>query len=163
LSRGAGGVPGRAVAAAQTLACAVAFTLALVAAAPARAAEGFSAALAQKLQTERPAAIDLGTVAPFNWDELFIFAPGTPREANCKAIQGTWLECRTTLPDPVPADRFLLVFRAKGRIVRAEPHLRANGEFVTASLPQPVRRATARFKAIPGDGSGFKLEWTSPN
>lgn len=154
-----GGVPGRAVAAVQAFARTVAFAMALVAAAPAQAAEGFSAALAQKLQTERPAAVDLGTVAPFNWDELFVFAPGTPRDASCKAIQGTWLECRTTLPDPVPADRFLLVFRAKGRIVRAEPHPRANGEFVAASLPQPVQRAAAAFKVSPGAGSSFRLEW----
>jgi hypothetical protein len=142
---------------------AIGLSLFLSAGLPAQAADGFSAALAQKLQTERPAVIDLATVAPFNWDELFVLGPGSTRETNCKLIQGSWLECRTTLPEAVPADRFLLVFRAKGRVVRAEPHPRANGDFSTTGLPQPVKRAAASFKVLPGaSAANYRLEWKSP-
>ena len=133
-----------------------------------QAADGFSATLGQKLQTERPAVVDLASVAPFNWDEVFVFGPGSTRETNCKAIQGSWLECRTTLPQAVPADSFLLVFRAKGRVVRAEPHLRANGDFSATGLPQPVKRATASFRVLPAASAAtasspvYRLEWKSP-
>ena len=138
-------------------------TLALALTSAACAADGFSAALGQTLRNDHPAVVDLAAVAPFKWDEVFVFGTGSTREANCKAIQGTWLECRTTLPEAVPAGSFLLVFRAKGRVVRAEPHPRANGDFSATGLPQPVQRAAATFKVLPGaSAAGYRLEWKSP-
>lgn len=43
----------------------------------------FSAALGRKLQSERPAEVDLSTVTPLVWDELFAFDPYSLREDNC--------------------------------------------------------------------------------
>jgi len=122
----------------------------------------FSEALQSRL-AERPAEIDLANVARFAWDELYALAPYSTREDNCRRMRMEFLECRTTVPETVGEGEYFLVFRAKGKVVRAERHARQHGDFAGAGtpLPQPVLRSAARFKVIVVD-SRVRLEHVTP-
>ena len=130
--------------------------------------EQFSTALASKLQSDRPTEIDLATVSAIAWDELFIFDPYSTREANCSALKLDLFECRTTFPEMVSEGDNVLVFRRNGKVMRAEVHPRANGDFsssVGTARPLPILRASARFSVLPTDKSSaeqaprFRLEY----
>lgn len=130
------------------------------------AAEGqFSAALRAQLLAQRPAEIDLSTVGPFAWDEMFIFDPRSVRDDNCKVLLADWFECRVTFPAVVADDEYFLVFRRKLQIIRAERHPRTNAEFGSSSgrHPQPVLRTAALFRVEPASTStstpAFRLEF----
>ena len=113
--------------------------------------EQFSTTLAHKLQSERPAEIDLATVSAIPWDELFIFGPGSTREANCSELKLDLFECRTTFPATVGDGDDVLVFRRKGKVMRAEVHPRANGDFsssLSTPPPRPILRTAARFSVV---------------
>lgn len=132
----------------------------------AHAAEGqFSAALRTRLQAEPLTEIDLGTVNPFAWEDMYVFAPRTTREENCKTVAVGWFECKFTFPSVVGDDEYFLVFRRKGQIIRAERHPRANGAFSASSSrhPQPVLASAAVFRVEPtssADGKpAFRLEY----
>ena len=128
----------------------------------------FSTALAKKLQSEHPTEIDLANVSAIAWDELFIFGPYSMREANCSVLKLDLFECRTTFPAMVGEGDNVLVFRRNGKVMRAEVHPRANGDFsssIGTPPPRPVLRAAARFsvvptdKARPEDPPRFRLEY----
>lgn len=133
------------------------FTLSLAACGPSGSERSFGGALAARLQAERPAAIDLATVAGFDWDELFVFEPGSQRDPNCALLKLDLLECVTTFPSTVRDDEHILVFRRQGRKTRVERHRRALGDFVVpaggAARPQPILRTAANFRVV-GSATG---------
>ena len=146
----------------------LAFAALLLAACTSGSSQQFSTALANKLQSVRPTEIDLATVSAITWDELFIFGPYSMREANCSALKLDLFECRTTFPEMVGEGDNVLVFRRNGKVMRAEVHPRANGDFsssIGTPPPRPVLRAAARFSVVatdkvrPEDPPRFRLEY----
>ncbi len=108
--------------------------LVLVACAPADKSGKFSIALGQALRLNRPTQIDLAKIEGPVWDEIFIFAPQSSRDDNCKILELAWLECRTTLPTAVADGENFIVFRTKGRISSAQRHAQTHGEFAMPNL-----------------------------
>lgn len=155
----------------RVLAVAMVCAAVLPACSPSAGSGQFSSALWTKLQAERPAEVDLATVSGFAWDELFALAPYSQRDDNCKAMQLDFLECRTTVPETVAEGEYFFVFRAKGKIVRAERHLRRHGDFAGPGLqrPLPILRTNARFKVVPvapaeaQAAPAFRLEHIKPD
>ena len=126
----------------------------------------FSTALGKKLQSGRPAEVNLSTITPLHWDELFIFGPYSIREDSCRTLQLGWFECRTTLPSAVSEGEYILVFRTNAKVVHSEHHSRANGDFYsqTTQRPQPIKRSAAKFtvepvsNVLPQGTQWFRLE-----
>ena len=132
----------------------LAFAALLLAACTSGSSAQFSTALAKRLQSEHPTEIDLAQVSAIAWDELFIFDPYSTREANCSVLKLDLFECRTTFPAVVGESDDVLVFRRKGKVMRAEVHPRANGDFsssIGTPPPRPILRAAARFSVVPTD------------
>jgi hypothetical protein len=127
----------------------------------------FSVALGAKLQTERPTEVDLSTVTPRPWEELFVFGPYTSRERNCEILQLGWFGCRATFSSAVNENEYTLVFRVAGKVIQSERHSRANGDFYSSAVPfpQPIRWSEARFTVLPISNSTpqgsqwFRLEY----
>ena len=131
----------------------------------------FGVTLGQKLQAERPAQIDLASVSTLAWDELFIFDPRSAKDDNCRLLKLDYFECFTSFPATVRDDEHILVFRRNARLVRVERHARANGDFVSTTVPrpQPILRAAATFAVLPmaspggtagaASAPGFRLEY----
>lgn len=145
--------------------------LVMVACSPSNKGGQFSLALAARLQGEsRSGQIDLGQISSFAWDELFILAPKSSREDNCRTLGLGWLDCRITFPATIADDEEFLVFRAKQQVIRAERHPRANGDFVPAAGQGAlaIARSAARFRIVaaasgqPGPAPRWQLEYDGP-
>ena len=110
----------------------------------------FSSALGKLVRSESTRRVDLSTVSPLAWDELFVFGPYSLREDSCKTLGLGWFTCRTTLPAEVNDSEYVLVFRLKSKIVHVEHHSRANGDFYLHDnvLPQPILRTAAVFSIL---------------
>jgi hypothetical protein len=114
---------------------------------PADKSGRFSIAIGNLLRSEHPAQLDLAKIDGPVWDELYIFAPKSLREDNCKVLGLGWLECRTTMPSAVAEGEDFIVFRTKGRISSAQRHAQSNGEFAMPASQQYefARRSNALF------------------
>nr|WP_315228848.1 hypothetical protein [uncultured Albidiferax sp.] len=110
----------------------------------------FSSALGKLVRSESTRSIDLSTVSPLAWDELFVFGPYSLRENSCKTLGLGWFTCWTTLPSDVNESEYVLVFRQKSKIVHVEHHSRANGDFSWQDnpRPQPILRSAAVFSIL---------------
>lgn len=110
----------------------------------------FSSALGKLVRSESTRQVDLATLSPLAWEELFVFSPYSNREDNCKTLQLGWFACRTTLPAEVNDSEYVLVFRQKAKVIHVEHHSRANGDFYSKDKPrpQPILRTAAGFSVL---------------
>ena len=110
----------------------------------------FSSALGKLVRSESTRRIDLSTIYPLAWEELFAFGPYSRREDSCKTLQLGWFACRTTLPAEVNESEYVLVFRLKSKVIHIEHHSRANGDFYSQDnvRPQPILRKAAVFSVM---------------
>ncbi len=110
----------------------------------------FSSALGKLVRSESTQRIDLATLSPLVWDELFVFSPYSNREDSCKTLQLGWFSCRTTLPAEVNDSEYVLAFRLKAKVIHVEHHSRANGDFYSQDnpRPQPILRTAAVFSVL---------------
>jgi hypothetical protein len=110
----------------------------------------FSSALGNLVRSGTARQVDLSTLSPLAWEELFVFGPYSIREGSCKTLQLGWFTCRTTLPAEVNESEYVLVFRLKSKVVHVEHHSRANGDFYSKDSvrPQPILRTAAVFSVL---------------
>jgi hypothetical protein len=112
---------------------------------------GFSSALGERVRSEPTRRIDLSTISPLAWEELFVFGPYSLRADSCKTLQLGWFACRITLPAEVRDSESVLVFRLKTKVIHVEHHSRTNGDFHAQDdkRPQPLLRTAAVFSVLP--------------
>ncbi|MEO8102561.1 MAG: hypothetical protein ABI790_08545 [Betaproteobacteria bacterium] len=105
--------------------------------------------------------VDLGKIAAFPWDELFLFGPYTGPEEICKVLSLQQRECTNAIKDELDSDGvMLLVFRMDRRIVHADLHMRYHGDFTPVPAVQPLNRSQAVFSVFAdGEASGAGGKW----
>ena len=102
--------------------------------------------------------IDAKSVATaFSWDEMFVFAPYTPKDEMCKKVGVTPTLCSKAKLRDVDEGEFLLVFMHGGAITHVEgfPRTIANFDESERCAAKPINRDRAIFKVE--RQSGFLL------
>jgi hypothetical protein len=75
-------------------------------------------AVRHEVREKRQQEIDLARVVPFEWDELFLFGPYTPRGEVCKELQLNKAECLISVKSESTDDGVMfLVLRHKDKIM----------------------------------------------
>jgi hypothetical protein len=106
----------------------------------------FSTGLGKVVRTDRAAEVDLSSVLPLEWNELYAFGPYSVRENSCEILRLGWLRCHVLLPSAIEEHEFFLVFRLREEVVHTEHHWRWNGDFNSqVQKPQPILRSSAKF------------------
>jgi hypothetical protein len=111
----------------------------------------FSAALLAAARAHPGRPIDLAALPAPPWDQLYVFAPNTPRDEACDVLELGWLDCVATLPAGFDEAGTELVFRRGGAITGVQWHRPGSLhlEFARA-VPMPIRRADAVFSLTAG-------------
>jgi hypothetical protein len=100
--------------------------------------------------------IDLGHLANFDWEQLFVFGPYADPKGMCKTIKLSPSECSTANFSDVDEGEFLLVFMSGHKVARRESFRRLIGNFDDACCWKAVARAKAQF-TIDRNSSGVYL------
>lgn len=105
--------------------------------------------------------IDLATVIPFSWDELYLFTPYTPTSHVCKELSIPKNKCTAIVAqESVDDGEMYMVFKFNGDIVHKEMHIRSNGDFTPIDYPMPIRLEQAKFKVVnDGEISASGAPW----
>ncbi len=126
----------------------LAIVVSLIAGCGQKPAGQFSKALGVAVRTEKVQQVDLATLTPLVWDELYAFGPYSKREDNCRTLQLGWFWCRYYLPAGVNESEYILVFRSQSKITHVEHHWRFNGDLDSRGAkwyPGPIKRSDAKF------------------
>ncbi len=103
-------------------------------------------ALRHEVREKKQKEIDLVKVVPFQWDELFLFEPYTPRNEVCKDLGLNGAECLLVVTSESTDDgEMFMVFRQKKKIVHTEMYVRFNGDFTPLDFKQPITPSEAKF------------------
>lgn len=96
-----------------------------------------SQALNTELRDKKVNTIDLKSLTPFEWDELFLFAPYEGPKEICPNLALNENECQKAITVASNADEeMVMVFRKEGKVVHVERHDRFHGDF----MPQKERQ-----------------------
>jgi hypothetical protein len=121
---------------------------------------GVSRAIAEKIRAGT-ATVDIATLTPFMWDEMFLFGPYQTRERICARLRLDGIRCWWIVPAAIDEGHYFFAFRSGGDIVHHEHHPRSNGDFSRSRVPQPIIRAQAMF-TVRKDGTRFELLFRVP-
>jgi hypothetical protein len=103
-------------------------------------------ALRHEVREKKQKEIDLSRLISFEWDELFLFGPYTPRSEVCKELKLNEPECSVVVKSESTDDgEMFLVFRHKEKIVHTEMYIRFNGDFTPLDFKQPITPTDAKF------------------
>jgi hypothetical protein len=93
--------------------------------------------------------VDLALLAPFEWDQVFLFAPYARKEDVCAALGLVEPGCASTITRESESDgEMLMVFRNRGKIVHVEMHYRIHGDFTPITYAQPLTRKESVFVVL---------------
>jgi hypothetical protein len=92
------------------------------------------------------ATIDVGRLADFEWDQVFVFAPYAFPQGMCDTIQLPPGKCSAAHFSNIDENHFFLVFMRGQQIVRKENFSRTIGNFDAKCCWKGVPRANAQFK-----------------
>ena len=118
--------------------------------------------VAQLLQeADTSARLSLGELAPFRWQQLYIFAPRTTPDSVRRAIGIDWPGAEAS--GIATADTAaLLVFTADGGVIAATMHPRDYGDFVPVATGQPLTPDQAVFRAQRPAGGRWTVRRAQP-
>jgi hypothetical protein len=103
-------------------------------------------AIRHEVREQKQKEIDLARVVPFQWDELFLFQPYTPRSEICKDLGLYEAECLLVVKSESTDDgEMFMAFRYKKKIVHTEMYIRFNGDFTPLDFKQPITPNRAKF------------------
>ncbi len=93
--------------------------------------------------------IDLGTVIPFKWNKLYLFAPYTPSSHVCKELIIPESQCASVISQESMDDgEMYMVFKLNGKIIHQEMYIRFNGDFTPIDYPIPIKAGNSKFTVI---------------
>lgn len=97
--------------------------------------------------------IDLATVVPFKWDELYLFTPHTSSSHVCKELTIPEIQCASIISQESMDDgEIYLVLKLNGKIIHQEMYIRFNGDFTPIEYPMPIKVENSKFKVINSGG-----------
>lgn len=110
-------------------------------------------AIRKEVRVKGVKEVDLATVVPFKWDELYLFAPYTPSSQVCKELTISEIQCdRVIAQESMDDAEMYMIFKLNGNIVHQELYIRFNGDFTPIDYPMPIKIKDSRFSVISGDG-----------
>lgn len=105
--------------------------------------EAMSYVLAEQVDRGVGTSVNLADLAPFRWDRLYVFGPGTPMATVRDSVGALWPGAERygrATPDTVD----LLVFTANRTVLAASAHPRRHGDFA----PERAGRGYAPAEAV---------------
>jgi hypothetical protein len=100
------------------------------------------------------AILQMGRLAPFRWDHLYVFRPYTPTSEIERELGFAWPEARAIRLE-ARDDASLLVFVAGRRVARYVAHRRDRGDFSQVARPGGYWRSEAVFRVKILKGSPY--------
>jgi hypothetical protein len=104
--------------------------------------------VSEKITTEiasGAANIDVGQLANFDWDQLFVFTPYAYPKGMCDTIRLSPAECSAAHFTDIDEGHFFLVFMHGQKIAKRESFSRIIGTFDARCCWKGVARANAQF------------------
>lgn len=96
----------------------------------------------------------LADAVPGEWDHVVVFGAYMPRRAVCRTLDVAMSECEQVVPFESADDGAMsLAFVADRQVVRYVRHSRKHGDFSPVATGQPVPRAQAVYRIVPGSAS----------
>ena len=115
--------------------------------------EAMSYVLAEQVEGRIGTVVNLADLAPFRWDRLYVFGPGTPVATVRDSVGSSWpglSHFGAATPDTVN----LLIFVGDGRVLAAAAHPRRHGDVAPARVGRGYTPAQALFRVDSTD-AGF--------
>ena len=117
-------------------------------------------AIRKEVRDSKKTEINLTNLIPFEWDELFLFEPYTPRSVICGKLGISEEGCLQEIADESTDDgEMYLVFRKAGKIVHKEMYIRFNGDFTPIDFEQPLTPENAKFSVKEAGASANGDPW----
>lgn len=108
-----------------------------------------SRAIGTVVRERAVAVLELSGVTSFAWDEVYFFAPYTPRSDVCGALGIAAPDCVRSVPFVSRDDgEMSIAFLHRGRLVNYVRHGRGNGDFTPVPTGQPLTPANAVFRVV---------------
>ena len=105
--------------------------------------------LKREVRDRGATTIPLANFTRFEWDEVFLFDPYTPRGVVCAALEVAERECEGEITAESRDDGVMFIaFRRNGTLVHAEMHFREHGDFTPVPRAQPIRKTDAVFRVL---------------
>ena len=107
--------------------------------------EAMSYVLAEQVERGVGTSVNLADLAPFRWDRMYVFGPGTPIETVRDSVGAPWpglARYGRATPDTVS----LLVFVAERQVLAAAAHPRRRGDFAPARTGRGYAPSEAIFR-----------------
>ncbi len=106
-------------------------------------------ALKREIRDRGASRVDLSKLTDFTWDQLFLFAPYTPKMDVCAVLALAAPDCdRLVKGESMDDGEMALAFRQAGAVVHVEMHYRWNGDFTPVPEAQPIGRDRAVFRVV---------------
>ncbi len=117
-------------------------------------------ALKKEIRDRNAKEVAIAKLAPFEWDELYLFSPYMRTELICAKLALGPAECGSRITKESADDgQMLMVFRRQGRVVHVEMHYRIHGDFIPAPAGQPLTPANAIFVVAARRGAAGGEPW----
>lgn len=114
-----------------------------------------SGSIRELIREQRSGQIRLSNATRFEWDEVYLFAPYTPRSKVCDTLQIQVKYCERQVSFESKDDgEMSIAFVARGRLVHYAKHSRVNGDFTPVAVVAPLSPETAIFRVVHGSGDG---------
>jgi hypothetical protein len=110
-----------------------------------------------EVRAKGASTIRLADLTSFDWDEVFLFEPYTPRSAVCAALAISEGDCPDAVTRESTDDAVMYIaFRQGGAFVHGEMHFRKHGDF-TPVPNGPIRRTDAVFRILKSEADRCRL------
>lgn len=97
--------------------------------------------------------IRLADATRFEWDQVYLFDPYTPRPRVCARLRIPEADCARRIPFESSDDGHMsIAFMQRGQLVQYVSHGRKNGDFTPVPVTQPLSPDTAVFRVVPSGG-----------
>jgi hypothetical protein len=111
--------------------------------------KGFSDSIAAQVDSGAN-KVDIGQLASFGWDELFIFGPYDYPARMCRTLKLSAEECSSSHFNDLDGETLLLVFMQDRKIARRVCLSRSICDFDVVCIRRPIARADAIFTKSSG-------------
>lgn len=116
--------------------------------------------LRSEVRDKGATTVTLANLTRFEWDEVFLFDPYTPRSIVCASLGLAQRECEEKITAESRDDGVMFIaFRQGGRLVHAEIHFRVYGDFTPVPAAQPIRRRDAVFRVVRAGQAASGGDW----
>ncbi|MCA1246747.1 hypothetical protein [Massilia sp. MS-15] len=117
-------------------------------------------AIGKLVRARHVTELRLADATKFDWEQVYIFAPYTPRTAVCDTLGIQVKYCARFIPFESTDDgEMSLAFVTRGRLVHYARHSRFNGDFMPVLAKQPLLRTNAVFQVVPDGTASDGRTW----